>query len=305
MMRFARRAALAALLLAACAMPALAQLDIPFAPPQDTSLHDPDNPTKVFRIDFARVEHDFPLSRAHLMRITPDILPALSQEQVDQIFGRLTAGPTPDGIYLGRLFRAPGDSLQARAEEILGGLRGSIAAAGIGLLQNVGNNLWKGKVFYRDRGIARTMVQDRAYIRPLIDNPATVMTATIPNRGPLRRVFQTDKVWLLFPAKVHCGHSLLDGRRESIVIDHNFNDEVDGYRERPDSLMGRGGLRIRDELRMIRPGFYLGRAYINRVFLANFTLYNPEVAGREEQAFRSGTPLREECWAGEQARAGR
>ncbi len=64
--------------------------------------------------------------------------------------------------------------------------------------------------------------------------------------------------FLLFPAKLYCGQSLLDGRRESVIIDYAFTDELPGYREHPDSLGGRKGLRIRDEIRMVRPGFYLG-----------------------------------------------
>ena len=38
--------------------------DIPFAPLVDERLKDPDNPTKVFRVDFARIEHNVPLSRS-------------------------------------------------------------------------------------------------------------------------------------------------------------------------------------------------------------------------------------------------
>ncbi|HTN97046.1 MAG TPA: hypothetical protein VL101_08715, partial [Nordella sp.] len=37
--------------------------DIPFAPLADTSLKDPDNPLKIFHVDFAKLEHDMPLSR--------------------------------------------------------------------------------------------------------------------------------------------------------------------------------------------------------------------------------------------------
>ena len=40
--------------------------DIPFAPLIDTALADPDNPTQVFRVDLAQVEHEFPLTRAEL-----------------------------------------------------------------------------------------------------------------------------------------------------------------------------------------------------------------------------------------------
>jgi hypothetical protein len=292
-----------AALLAAClvAAPAAAQVDIPFAPMQDTSIADPDNPTKVFRVDFARVEAEFPLSRTDLMKLTPDRIGELSQEQVDQIYGRLAAGAIPDGPYLGDLFFARGDNERARLEEILGGIRGRVAGAGISLLESIANDLWKGKVFYRDKRVARTMIQGGAAIRRLVADPDTVETMVVPDETWLSRLFPT-RAFLLFPAKVHCGQSLLDGRRESIVIDHNFNDEVEGYRASPDSLAGRGGLRLRDEIRMIRPGFYLGRIYANRLFVANFTLYSPAEADRQEDAFRSGAATAEECWPGEQVR---
>src|SRR5262245_66488761 len=101
---------------------ALAQpADIPFAPTVDNSVKDPDNPTKVFRMDLARVEHQFPLSRADLMKITQENLAVLSQEQIDQIYGRITAGPIPDGQYLGDLFFAPGERLPPRLSEMGGG----------------------------------------------------------------------------------------------------------------------------------------------------------------------------------------
>ena len=56
------------------------------------------------KIDFARLEHELPLSPADLMKITPDNLEAATQEQVDQIYARLTAGPIPDGPYQGQAF---------------------------------------------------------------------------------------------------------------------------------------------------------------------------------------------------------
>src|SRR5262245_46246552 len=96
--------------------------DIPFAPAVDSSITDPDNPTKLFRVDLARVEHQFPLSRADLMKITPENLAVLSQEQIDQIYGRITSGPIPDGQYLGGLFFARGETLRSRLAQIVGGL---------------------------------------------------------------------------------------------------------------------------------------------------------------------------------------
>jgi hypothetical protein len=67
----------------------------------------------------------------------------------------------------------------------------------------------------------------------------------------------------------------------------------------PDFLAGRRGLQVRDEIRMVRPGFYLGRAYVNRIFLLTFTLYNKEVDDRERERFTPG-PKWEECWTGTQ-----
>jgi hypothetical protein len=280
----------------------VARPDIPFAPLEDTSLEDPDNPRKVFRVDLARVEHDVPLTRADLMKLTPQNVLTLEQEEIDQIYGRLTAGPVPDGPYRGDLFFARGQSLRPRLEEIVGGLEGRLVGAKIELLEEVGRSLWKGKIFYRDQRVLRNFIEDFKPLEPLIDDPDALMTAEVPRGGLLGRIVPTTSVWQLFPAKLYCGQSLLDGRRESVIIDYWFTDEIEGYQASPDSLAGRGGLRIRDEIRMIRPGFYLGRAYANRMFLLNFSLYSPEVADADATAFAAGEPVEEDCWAGEQVR---
>src|SRR5215217_2594409 len=49
------------------------------------------------KMDFAQVEYKFPLTTEELARITPENLAALDQEQIDQVYARLTAGPIPDG----------------------------------------------------------------------------------------------------------------------------------------------------------------------------------------------------------------
>jgi hypothetical protein len=277
--------------------------DIPFAPLRDTALKDPDNPIKVFRIDLARVEQEVPLSRVDLQKITVENLAVLSQEQLDQIYGRLTAGPIPDGAYLGDLFFARGDSMRKRLEEIFGGVEGRIVGASLDAMETIGAHLWKGKVFFRDQRVLRNMIQDLPPLRGLIDNPDTIPTTTIPRQGLLSRF--TDRVWLLFPAKLYCGQSLLDSRRESGIIDYLFADEIEGYRASPDSLAGRGGLKIRDEIRMVRPGLYLGRAYANRMFLLNFVLSNEDLMQRGMARFAAGAPIAEDCWPGEQKRAAR
>ena len=274
--------------------------DIPFAPLVDERLKDPDNPTKVFRVDFARIEHDVPLSRADRAKLTPANLLTLQQEEVDQIYARLSAGPIPDGAYRGDLFFSRGESLRPRLEEILGGIGGRIAAEKIEILEHVGRTLWKGKLFDRQQLVLRNFIEDFKPLEPLIDDPSALMTAEVPRGGFLGRFLPKTSVWLLFPAKLYCGQSLLDGRRESVIVDYLFGDEIQGYQASPDSLAGRGGLRVRDEIRMVRPGFYLGRAYANRAFLLNFTLYNPEVADARTEAFAKGEPIAEDCWPGEQ-----
>ena len=282
--------------------PGQVQAAIPYAPLQDDTLHDAENPTKVFRVDLARVEQDFPLRRADLMHLTPENIRNLPQEQVDQIYARLTAGPIPDGSYQGDLFFPRGDNFEVRLGEILGGLGGRVASAKIEKMERVGRLLWKGKKFYRDERVLRNLISDFQPMRALIDDPESLMTTRIPRRGWLSWLLPDNEVWLMFPAKLYCGQSLLDARRESVIIDYLYSDEIEGYQQSPDSLAGRGGLRIRDEIRMVRPGFYLGRAYANRIFLVNFMVYNPDVAERDAEAFAAGAPIAEDCWPGEQAR---
>ena len=66
---------------------------------------------------------------------------------------------------------------------------------------------------------------------------------------------------------------------------------------------GRDGFEIRDEIRMVRPGFYLGRAYIKRVFVLNFTLYNKEAAEKDAGAFQTTGTVQQDCWVGPQRTA--
>jgi hypothetical protein len=51
---------------------------------------------------------------------------------------------------------------------------------------------------------------------------------------------------------------------------------------------------------MVRPGFYLGRAYADRAFLLNFTLYNQEMAERESEGFVKTGATSEDCFTGTQ-----
>jgi hypothetical protein len=288
-----------ALLLGACGPDDTAAPAIPFAPLVNSTIHDPDNPTKIFRVDFAEVEQHYPLSRTHLAALSPENVKPLAQEKLDQIYGRLTAGPLPNGAYQSEIFFAPHAGLPVQLAEIVGGFQGRLVGPTLDTLLLLVGSVWTGKIFDREQGIARTSIDKLAPLQPLLGDTETILTTTIPSDGPFRFIIPNKKVWMLFPAKVYCGQSLLDGRRESIIIDYNYAEDIAGYRPSPDSFAGRGGLQLRDEIRVIRPGFYLGRAYVGRVFLLNFTLYDERFADRERAGFLGGQPLVQDCWTGE------
>jgi len=253
----------------------------------------PDNADYRQKMDLAEVEYKYPLLPADLQKITPENLAALSQEQIDQIYARLSAGPIPDGPFDGGILFPRGSSGKFRAAEIMDGLVGqALHLKGIEL-EAVGEHLWHGKVFFRDERVLRNRIDDLSALKKL----------GLVEGDPKKTTINGKDAWLLFPAKLYCGQSLFDSRRESIIIDYFFTEEIPGYQEKPDFLAGRRGVRVRDEIRMVRPGFYLGRAYLDRVFGLNFTLYNKAIAEKDGAAFLQTGQVNEDCWTGTQARA--
>jgi hypothetical protein len=240
--------------------------------------------------DFARVEHEFPFAPADLAKLTPENLAFYDQEQIDQIYARLTAGVIPNGLFDGGPFFPKGDSGDKCSGEVIGRLRAEVKSNKLKLLCQY---LWQKKVFHRDSRVAQNRIDEVAPFEHLIQ----IDTATIP-----RINVNGQGQWLMFPARLYCGQSLLDSRRESIIVDYAYSEEISSYRELPDYLTGRRGMQVRDEMRMIRPGFYLGRAYLGKFFLLNFTLYNKELAERKMPEFLRRGSVQEDCWPGEQAR---
>ena len=240
--------------------------------------------------DFAQIEYEHPIPLKELVKVTPKYLAGLNQEELDQLYARLGSGPIPNGPFDGEIVFTRGSSGKLRAAEIIGGLKGLGVNFKGKLLETAGEALWKGKVFFRDEKVLRNRIEDLAVLRPILGS------------GELAKIDVDGKdAWLLFPAKLYCGQSLIDSRRESIIIDYAFTDEIPGYREKPDFMAGRRGLKVRDEIRMVRPGLYLGRAYMDRAFILNFVLYNKDLdkAGRAE--FETGQ-VRDDCWSGTQKR---
>jgi hypothetical protein len=235
--------------------------------------------------DVARLRAEFALTDTERRALTPENMRALSQDQVDQIYLRLASGPMPDGPFRGDLFFPRDRDGHARIRDLTdapASLPAHLAALDA---ERLGRAFWKGKVFFRAQGILRNRIEDLAVLRAIIGDVATIPKLT----------FDGQTTWLLFPARLSCGVGRLDPSRPSILIDYSKGKEIEGYREVPDKLGGPEGLNIFDEVRRVRPGFYLGRAYFGSRFALNFTLLDPQTGASPAAA---GTPLpdlQEDC----------
>jgi len=245
------------------------------------------------KMDLAQVDYKYPIPPAELAKITPDYLAKLDQEQLDQLYGRLAAGPIPDGAFDGRILLPRGESGKFRLTELVGGFTGTLLHLKGLVIEDVGEALWRGKVFFRDERVLRNRIEDLSILKKM----------GLVEGEPKKMQYGGKETWLLFPAKLYCGQSMLDARRESIIIDYFFTDEIPGYQESPDYLAGRRGLKVRDEIRMIRPGLYLGRAYLDKAFALNFTLYDKATDDKAREEFIKTGTVQQDCWTGTQARA--
>jgi hypothetical protein len=219
--------------------------------------------------DVARLRSDFALTDAERAALTPETIKDLDQAQVDQIYQRLDSGPIPDGPFRGDLFFPRGTKDDITLGELSGVPLDSVAELAVMRVENLGKALWRGKVFFRSQGVLRNRIEDIAILKPLIKDAESIPKLT----------FDGATTWLLFPAKLSCGESKLDPAHKSIVIDYSVGSTIEGYREIPDRLAGKDRLDILDEVRLIRPGFYLGRAHFRGAFGLNFTLVDPAVIG--------------------------
>ena len=237
--------------------------------------------------DVATLRQQYPLTESERRALTPENLRALTQEQVDQIYARLTSGAIPDGPFRGDLFFPRDRSGRARIRDLADPAPGLLAHVAALRAERLGRILWKGKVFFRTDRIVRNRIDDRLLLRGIIRDDETIPKLT----------FDGETTWLLFPARLSCGESRFDSTRRSIVIDYSEAPKLEGYRPVPDRLAGPDALNIRDEVRIIRPGFYLGRAYFGPRFALNFTLVDPAIpAAADAKAVETS------CEAGAEAR---
>jgi hypothetical protein len=218
--------------------------------------------------DPARLRADFPLTDAERQALTPESLKSLTQDQVDQIYARLSPAAIPDGPFRGDLFFTRDSNQTPRLGDLISPVPDVLGPAAALPIEQLARMFWRGKVLFRSQSIVRNRIEDLAILKPIITNPETIPKLT----------FDGQTTWLLFPARLSCGTSRFDTTRHTIVIDYRETEKIEGYREIPDKIAGPQGLNIFDEIRIIRRGFYLGRSYFGPRFALNFTLVDPLVA---------------------------
>src|SRR4030095_17229747 len=94
-----------------------------------------------------------------------------------------------------------------------------LAGLGVRKTEGLGRVLWKGKVFYRNERVLRNRIEDLAVLAPLTGGTT---------EGIQKQSVNGRDTFLLFPAKLYCGQSLLDGRREAGVLDYAFTAQIPG-----------------------------------------------------------------------------
>ena len=109
--------------------------------PQPNIAYAPWDKAYASKQDLAQVDYAHPLSTAEVARITPEWLATLDQEQIDQIYARLTAGPIPDGAFDGKILLPRGGTGKFRLSEIVGGFTGMGLHLKNLVLEDVGKTL--------------------------------------------------------------------------------------------------------------------------------------------------------------------
>jgi hypothetical protein len=272
--------------------------------------------TSQYEKDFPNFACDVdtgPLTESESAQITSSTLTSMAKkgngtELLDRLYARLTSGPMPMGFYQGKIHLGGGEAGDT-IKNLFASLGMPKIVSNTSILTAIGQKIWRGK-----------------YFKP---NPFDVPqqpTRILANKMPvtnLKTLFKLFKIkapdavpnqWR-FPAKVFCGQSKIDSRRESIIIDYAHTESVFDTDENSetkiqyvpavDFLGGRKGLGIRDEIRMVRPGFYLGKAYMGGVFVLHFSLEcesgecKEVMAGNNADACNIGTQRTQQFSGGE------
>ena len=226
---------------------------------------------KVYE-DFRLVECAKRFPQADLQKLVPEperfVLPpfkrikdvaknlrAMNQDELEILYSCLTPGEAlPHGKHQGAVIYPKGGG----QEHFVGLMRKLGFPIDTEMLEHLAQTLWKGKVFYTKAFPAEEMAEG--------GNPVPMLRNSILGLVEL------------FPARVYVGMGIMDAG-DSVIIDYAFSEDFASYHPKIDFLASRKGLLVRDEIRQIVPGFYLGRAYLDGVFALNFVLLNQVPGG--------------------------
>lgn len=238
--------------------------------------------------DLARVEYVAPLSIADRNSITVSQMRAMNQEQLDQLYARLPSGMIPEGDFRGVVLikneKAKETAAKVMEKAVSKGFLGFFAKLVVGglcrgksELDCMGELLWSGKRFYKKNQYGEVELRNAVDWGNIAIQTVLKKAGLTELEAPMSRIAQ-DKFaggksrYIMMPANVFCSLSLFDVRKESIIIDYAYGDDFTPFIAPIDGLVGRNGSWVRDEIRMVRPGLYLGRAYVDRIFMLNFIL---------------------------------
>ena len=132
--------------------------------------------------DVTRLRSDYPLTDAERLSLTAANLRTLTQDQVDQIYARLTAGPLPDGPFRGDLFFPRDRDGHARIRDLAEPAPALLAHVAALRAERLGRMLWRGKVFFRSQRSVRNRIEDLLILRPIISDSDTIPKLTFDGR---------------------------------------------------------------------------------------------------------------------------
>ena len=162
--------------------------------------------------DIARLRSEFALTPAERAALTPETLKLFTQDELDQIYKRLEHWADARRTVSRRFSSFRGAAISKASVGELSGASSDLVTKDRGDARRAaGRAFWRGKVFFRSSGHpAEPHRRPRRSSSRFIPDPDTIPKLTFDGRT----------TWLLFPAKLSCGNSLLDPANRSIVIDY-------------------------------------------------------------------------------------
>ena len=208
------------------------------------------------RIDFAILEKKLPLNKYSRLKLTTDILDTYSGEELDQLFARLESGTFPDG-YFEKKSLMPNDTGVANLVRKIGSAKGWIAEKLIEFLvdgtRGLTFNSKEKTVHSLGKGIYMWLITEKEEREQLKKNKYSQHSNKLYSQ--------------VFPAKMYCNIGAIDTRKESIIIDYTFSDDLDSYHQKPDHLLTRKGFKMKTEIREVHNNLFLGRVYMDNIFM--------------------------------------